>query len=49
MKLKYPKKINNKQLNQFFQFLSLNHLTKESKRRDLKVNEKMRKQKLTYK
>ena len=49
MKLKYPKKVNNKQLNHFFQSLSLNYLTKESKRKDLKVNEKMKRQKLTYK
>ena len=49
MKLKYPKKVNNKQLNYFFQSLSLNYLSKESKRKDLKVNEKMKRQKLTYK
>ena len=49
MKLKYPKILDNKSYINFFKSLSLNDLVIDSKRRDLRVNEKMKKQKMPYK
>ena len=49
MKIKYPKQINKNSIRSFFINLSMKNLIKDSKRRSLGVNEKMKKQRLPYK
>ena len=49
MKLKYPKILNKKSYINFFKSLSLHDVIIDSQRRNLRVNEKMKKQKMPYK